>query len=285
VGNEAQAAVREAVLAALAVAAPECKVATLAPARPLREQVDLDSLDWLNLVDGLAERLGVRAGDPGPLATLDALVAWLAAAQPGMPAPVAAGPRDGGAKAGHRLADGRMVELRPLCAGDAALEAWFVAQLSAESRYQRFMTAVRELPERKLKDLTDADGVRHVALVATTREAGREMPLGIAHYVVDAGGSACEFAIVVSDACRGSGLAGLLMDALIGIARARGLTRMEGDVLASNRDMLRFARQLGFRRLPQGDGDGGVVRVARELQQPAAGACAAARPDAAQSAP
>jgi hypothetical protein len=42
---------------------------------------------------------------------------------------------------------------------------------------------------------------------------------------------------------------------------------MEGDVLSSNRDMLRFARQLGFRREP-GRADGGVVRVALELQQP-----------------
>lgn len=267
-GREPDAAVREAVRAAIAAAAPECDVATLAPDRPLREQVDLDSLDWLNLVDGLGERLGAQAGDPGRLATLEELVAWLAAAQPGGPAePGAAVPVNVGGSGLHRLADGRVVELRSLGPGDAALEAWFVAHLSAESRYQRFMTTMRELPERKLKDLTDADGVRHVALLATTREDGRELPLGVAHYIVDAGGTACEFAIVVSDACRGSGLAGLLMSALIGTARARGLARMEGDVLASNRDMLRFARQLGFRREP-GRADGGVVRVALELQQP-----------------
>jgi GNAT superfamily N-acetyltransferase len=267
VGSDAHAAVREAVLAAIAAAAPECDVAALAPDRPLREQVDLDSLDWLNLIDGLGERLGARAGDLGRLATLDALVAWLAAAQPGAPEdPAAAAAGDGGGGL-HRLADGRVVELRPLGPRDAALEAWFVAHLSAESRYQRFMTTLRELSERKLKDLTDVDGVRHVALLATTREDGRELPLGVAHYIVEPGGTVCEFAIVVSDACRGSGLAGLLMSALIGTARARGLARMEGDVLASNRGMLRFAHRLGFRRQP-GNGDGGVVRVALELQHP-----------------
>ncbi len=69
----------------------------------------------------------------------------------------------------------------------------------------------------------------------------------------------------VSDDCRGSGLAGLLMSALIGNARARGLWRMEGDVLASNRDMLRFAHRLGFRRQAA---DGGVVRDVLELQPP-----------------
>jgi acetyltransferase len=265
--GETDTTVREAVLAAIAAAAPECKVATLVADRPLREQVDLDSLDWLNLVDGLAERLGARVGEPGRLATLDALVAWLAAAQPGAPVERVAAEAGEGSGAGvHRLADGRVVELRPLSARDAGLEATFVAHLSPESRYQRFMTTVRELPERKLKELTAVDGERHVALLATTCEDGRELPLGVAHYVVAPDGSSCEFAIVVGDACRGSGLAGLLMSGLIGIARSRGLQRMEGDVLASNRDMLRFARQLGFRRQP-GDGDGGVVRVALELQR------------------
>ena len=37
------------------------------------------------------------------------------------------------------------------------------------------------------------------------------------------------------------------MGELINIARARGLARMEGIVLATNRKMLKFARQLGFR--------------------------------------
>ena len=144
-------------------------------------------------------------------------------------------------------------------------KAWFVAHLSAESRYQRFMITVRELPQRKLRDLTDVDGERHVALVATTVRGTQELPLGIARYIVDDSGTGCEFAIAVADECRDTGVAGLLMSRLIGLARARGLARMEGDVLAGNQAMLRFARQLGFRRQP-GDGPGPVVRVVRELQ-------------------
>lgn len=267
---EIKAEIMDEVRAAVAAVAPECDVARLAADRPLREQVALDSLDWVNLVDGLAQRLGLEpaGADPGRMATLDDLVAWLAPARAqarsGTPARAARDPRPLSTRT-HGLADGTVVRLRPLDARDVALEASFVAQLSPESRRQRFMTALRELPQRKLEQLTDVDGLRHVALVATTARHGRELPLGVARYIVDGSGSACEFAIAVSDDCRDTGLAGLLMGRLIGLARDRGLARMEGDVLADNHAMLRLARQLGFHR-QAAEGDGCVVRVIRDLQ-------------------
>ena len=53
---------------------------------------------------------------------------------------------------------------------------------------------------------------------------------------------------------RNSGIAGLLMEALIRSARTRGLKRMESSVLRTNTAMLRFARGLGFEvRTIEGD--------------------------------
>ena len=52
-------AVERAVLEALAAVAPEADLASLDRDRPLREQVDLDSYDYLNLMLELATRLGV----------------------------------------------------------------------------------------------------------------------------------------------------------------------------------------------------------------------------------
>lgn len=61
--------------------APEVDAAALRGDRPLREQVDLDSVDWLNYLVGLHEATGVDIpeADYGQLVTLDALVAYLAA--------------------------------------------------------------------------------------------------------------------------------------------------------------------------------------------------------------
>lgn len=47
------------VLSLLRAIAPELEPGTLDAARPLRSQVDLDSMDWLNFLVSLHERFGV----------------------------------------------------------------------------------------------------------------------------------------------------------------------------------------------------------------------------------
>ena len=56
----------------------------------------------------------------------------------------------------------------------------------------------------------------------------------------------CEFAIVVSDKWQGKGIARLLMQKLIEIARNRGLEIMEGQILANNFRMLELMLSLNF---------------------------------------
>ena len=64
-----------AILDALASIAPEIDAAALAPATPLRDQVDLDSADWLNFLVALHAKLGIDIpdADAARLTTLDKL--------------------------------------------------------------------------------------------------------------------------------------------------------------------------------------------------------------------
>jgi len=73
------AEIRSTVLATLKTIAPEVEESTLKPDQPLRAQIDLDSMDWLNVLLGLHEKLKVDIpeADYGRLTTLDALVAYL----------------------------------------------------------------------------------------------------------------------------------------------------------------------------------------------------------------
>lgn len=246
-------ALRRRLLSALAAIAPESAIMPLDPDRPLRDQVDLDSLDWVNLLAALPPGAdGIDAADgrtpPGPRASLDEIVAW-ACGQARGEAAAEAEPR-----------------LRPLGAADAPLEADFVRGLSGESRYMRFMGSMDELPAAKLAALTDVDQRRHVAIAAVvpvaasaTAEAdaphgtgadaaapAAERIVGVARYVVDDSAAGCEFAVTVADDRQRSGLAGRLMRALVDHARAAGLARMEGVVLSTNRPMLKLAHALGF---------------------------------------
>lgn len=265
--EEALAALRLGVLATIEQAVPGCPVQQVLRDEPLRAQLDLDSLDWLNVIDALGDRLSIDIPqrDFPQLSTLDSIVDYLASRQvAGADRPAPAGPgADPLAVTQHQVKD-RLVRVRPLRADDKPLEAAFVRHLSSTARYQRFMVTVRELPEAKLDYLTAVDQMRHVALLATIDADGRELEVGVARYIVDAGGEACEFAVVVDDQWQGSGLAGILMHRLLAIARERGLARMEGLVLTTNTGMRRLARQLGFKESsdPQ---DRETVHVSRTL--------------------
>jgi acyl carrier protein len=59
--------------------APEVEPSQLARERPLRDQVDLDSMDWLNVIVGFHQRFGVDIpeSDYTKLVSLDAIVAYL----------------------------------------------------------------------------------------------------------------------------------------------------------------------------------------------------------------
>lgn len=72
--------IRVGVVAALRAVAPEVEEAELVAGRLLREQVDLDSMDWLNVMVALHQRFGldIPESDYTQLTTLDAIVAYLA---------------------------------------------------------------------------------------------------------------------------------------------------------------------------------------------------------------
>jgi acetyltransferase len=61
-------------------------------------------------------------------------------------------------------------------------------------------------------------------------------------------GVAADIVIIVVAALIGALLAHLLMQPLISTASNHGLQLMEGDILASNHDMLTLAEKLGFVR-------------------------------------
>jgi len=142
----------------------------------------------------------------------------------------------------HRLADGRQVLIRPVRPEDGQAETAFLARLSPEARRLRFQRW-RGAPGEMARFHTRIDYDRHMVFVA---EADGGI-VGEAQYVANPGGRSCELGIVVAEAWYHSGLAQLLMQALIDAARSRGFERLKGLVLRENAGMLDFVRELGFR--------------------------------------
>lgn len=166
------------------------------------------------------------------------------------------------------LRDGRRVVIRPVRSDDAESIARFLNELRPESRYLRFQKWSAVAPERLIRFLIDVDHDRHFAFVCAARCGDREVIVGDARYVAAPGADSCDFGIVIADAWHKTGIAGLLMAALIKAAAERGFATMESQVLHANREMLHFARALGFEVQASRD-DETMVRIVRKLRDKA----------------
>lgn len=140
------------------------------------------------------------------------------------------------------LRDGREVILREIQEQDRqALLAAF-DRLSPDSRYTRFMMAMRNPPAALLEAAMHPVPGRDFTLVAV----GAERIVGSARYVGIATSEHCEFGITVADDWHGLGLARLMLGMLVESATAQGFRCIEGYVLVANTPMRRLARSLRF---------------------------------------
>lgn len=162
------------------------------------------------------------------------------------------------------LRDGTHVIVRPIRPEDRQIEREFVQKLSDESKYFRFMSAIRELNEAMLNRFTQIDYDKQMALIAVVCENGLETEIGVARYVVNADGTSCEFAVAVADAWQHRGVGSALILSLVDVARARGLHMIEGIVMAGNHKMLELMGALGFSIQPE-PGDAAVRHVSKQL--------------------
>ena len=128
---------------------------------------------------------------------------------------------------------------------DRDIEHAFVSGLSPETRSNRLLGGSKAITREYIESLVSVDFSRDMALAATAMLDGETL-LGVARYVRDKDNQAAEFALVVADSWHGRGIGTRLMAKLIDAARRRGVKRLYGEILATNRPMLELARKLGF---------------------------------------
>src|ERR1041385_1115782 len=160
------------------------------------------------------------------------------------------------------LPDGTRILLRPLKPEDAALYPECVAHIAPEDSRLRFFSAVKELTEQRIHELTHLDYERAMAFIAFD-EAKCEM-LGVVRLHLDADRRGGEFAVIVRSAFKGHGLGWLLMQRMIEYARMIGLERVWGQGLAENTSMLHMSAELGF-HIEDDPGAKGIKRVTLDL--------------------
>ncbi|GLQ42147.1 GNAT family N-acetyltransferase [Dyella nitratireducens] len=144
------------------------------------------------------------------------------------------------------LRDGTRVLIRPLCESDRAREEEFIRRLSPEAKRYRFLGNFKEPTKELIDQLMHVDATHDMAFVALAHDDGHLREVGISRYAATTDGKQCECAVTVADDWRNRGLAVLLMQHLIGMARENKFTRMFSIDDNTNEPMRELAAFLGF---------------------------------------
>ncbi len=147
----------------------------------------------------------------------------------------------------HKLKDGTAVTIRAIRPDDKKRMVKAFKNLDPESIYTRFFGFKSELTDEELKTATEVDFEKTVALVVTVPAVGgEETIIGAGRYIMyDPPNDlrSAEIAFTVEEDYQGQGIASSILRHLIHIAREKGVSRFEADVLAENMAMLAvFAR-------------------------------------------
>jgi acyl-CoA synthetase (NDP forming)/GNAT superfamily N-acetyltransferase len=141
------------------------------------------------------------------------------------------------------LADGRTVEIRPAAQPDyAAVKAMHEA-MAPHNAYLRFFSLSRLAAEQEARRVTREPGPDHAALLAIYDGA----VVGLASFeVARNGGRTAEVAFAVADTMHHRGIATLLLEHLVSLARARQLEALTAETLQENTGMLRIFSDAGL---------------------------------------
>jgi GNAT superfamily N-acetyltransferase len=149
---------------------------------------------------------------------------------------------------------GESLWVREIEPADAAELQHAFGQLTARSRYQRFLTGTPSLSNADARTLTTVDQRNHVALVAMPADLPDAM-VGVARFIRDRQAPLeADLAITVADEWQGMGVGTGLLHLLIGRARRAGIRRFTVDVLEDNVVVRALVTSAGGVIAPAGSG-------------------------------
>lgn len=141
-------------------------------------------------------------------------------------------------------------------------------ELDQESIYTRFFQNKKSLTDTELKRVTEPDFENDVVLVVTTGPEGAETIIGggggrYAAYVSQKGIRCAEVAFTVEEDYHGHGIASNLMRKLVSIAREKGVSQFQAEVLSQNKSMLKVFASCGLPK--QKNQESEVIHVTSSL--------------------
>jgi GNAT superfamily N-acetyltransferase len=163
-----------------------------------------------------------------------------------------------------RLSSGKSLTVRFVEPQDAEILQGYFRSLSVRSRYNRFLGAMRELPQIELGHFIHAGEDDRFSVIAVMMIDGSETIVGEARYGFEADTAGFEFGLSIDDRWQGQGIGSALLRNLECRAAAFGAQRLFGDTLRSNDVMIGLARKSGF-AFANSPGDWKLVRFEKHI--------------------
>jgi len=162
------------------------------------------------------------------------------------------------------LKDGSSLHLRPVRPSDEERLIALFSRLSKQTIYLRFHHTVTHFSREEARRWAAVDYVNTFGLVGTLGEGEDEKVIAIGQFAREPGARMAQVAFEVEDKYQGLGIGSHLLDQLAYIARDKGITTFEAEVLAENKDMMNIFINSGYtmRRQVQGSTYIGLLDLA-----------------------
>jgi len=146
----------------------------------------------------------------------------------------------------HTFKDTLMVHFRAIKPSDEEGMRRLFYRFSDRSVYYRYFSPIKTMPHWRMQDYVNVDYRKTMSIVGLVGEPGEEGIIAEARYVCDPHEAHADLAFVVDEAYQGKGIATFMFEALIKIAKERGLRGFTADVLATNKAMLKVFEKAPF---------------------------------------
>jgi GNAT superfamily N-acetyltransferase len=145
------------------------------------------------------------------------------------------------------LEDGTLINFRPIHPTDEPNVRDLFYALSQETVYYRFMSHMKRLPRKQIRDFVFIDHRSDIAIVGTVPEAHGEALVAVGRYYLNEKTNLAEVAFVVRDAWQRKGIGTFLFNHLVQIAKRNGIRGFTAEVLRENRAMQRIFSASAFK--------------------------------------
>lgn len=164
--------------------------------------------------------------------------------------------------------NGERFDLRPLYPSDERRLQEFFYSHTKETLQLRYNAVPTQMSREKSCTLVSIDQSKDLALCIVRQKGSAAQIQAVGRYYLIEAQNSCEVAFVTREKFQGHGMASLLLEEMIRIARLRQLTSMQAYVRADNTAMLNVFERVGFKRLPADEP--GEVSLRLVLQKDAA---------------